>query len=281
MTTALIDGDILVYRCGFAVQKTEYAAISGEFVEGIWDAHKNVPQEFKDSNRVWKRTTVEPVENALQATKAALEGILEKLQPDNYEIYLSGRRSFREKLAVTLPYKGNRELQEKPKHYNAIRDYLCGSWGASTYLGNYRDEEFEADDILGIRLTVLGGDGICVSIDKDLLQIPGRHYNWVMDQHLTVSPKDGSLSLGVQILAGDRTDNVPGLAGIGEAKARKLLAGSSNPRDMFARIRQAYGDHYKSDGTGEVRFRETGNLVYVLRSPDDSFDNYVRKYESP
>lgn len=277
MTTALIDGDILVYRCGFAVQKTEYAAISGEFVEGIWDAHKDVPKEFKDSNRVWKRTTVEPVENALQATKATLEGILEKLQPDNFEIYLSGKRSFREKLAVTAPYKGNRDLQEKPKHYNAIRDYLCSSWGASA--GHERD--FEADDLLGIRLTVLGRDGVCVSIDKDLLQIPGRHFNWVTGEYRDVSGKDGHLSLGVQILSGDRTDNVPGLTGIGEVKARKLLEHTVDPKDMLHRVRTAYRDGHQSPEVGDRRFNETGNLVYVLRSLDDSFDNYVRKYESP
>lgn len=273
MTVALIDGDILVYRCGFAAEKTKYLVQSGEFVDGIYEAHKDIPKDVA-KDRIWKRKEVEPVENALNACKATIEFILEKLGTDKYEIYLSGKGSFREKLAVTAPYKGNRETQEKPVHYRAIRDYLEKQWGAVAEPGY---EGLEADDRLGIRSRALGDGGVVVSIDKDLLQLSGRHYNWVQDIHISVSPREGAINLGCQILSGDPTDNVGGLPGIGPIKAQKLLSGVTDPRSMVARIREMYSDIFQS--LGQDRFLECGNLVYILRSEDDSFEKWLSKYE--
>ena len=118
-----------------------------------------------------------------------------------------------------------------------------------------------------------------MSIDKDLLQIPGRHYNWVSGEHVTVSARDGHLALGRQILSGDPTDNVPGLKGVGPVKAAKYLDNASGPRDMLDRIRTIYLDHFGGDLDGSDRaFRETGRLVYILRHEGDSFDQYLDKY---
>lgn len=272
---ALIDGDILVYRCGFAAEKTFYA-VETEYVDGTYwekyDAHKDIPKDTPKTS-IWSRRTVEPVENALQATKATIDHILSKVGATSYEIFLSGKRSFREKLAFSRPYKGNRDTATKPTHYTAIREYLLGL-GA-----RIPGDDLEADDALGIRLGELGDSGIIVSIDKDLLQIPGRHFNWVSGDYLTVSARDGHLALGCQILSGDPTDNVPGLEGIGSAKASKLLQDVTSPRDMLDRIRVIYLDHFGGDlSLAERKFQESGDLVYILRSKDDSFSKYLRKY---
>jgi hypothetical protein len=275
MTVALIDGDILVYRCGFAAEKTHYLVYGPESEIRTYEAHKDIPKDIPKEH-IWSRKEVEPVENALQAVNTTLDAILRNTNADAYEIFLSGKRSFREQLAFTKLYKGNRDGQSKPVHYTAIREFLLKSRGAVI-----PDGDLEADDAIGIRLGELGNSGLAVSIDKDLLQIPGRHYNWVSGEYTTVSARDGHLQLGSQVLSGDPTDNVPGLEGIGPVKARKLLEDCSGPREMLDRIRNVYLDHCGRDlGTADRRFQESLGLVYILRSKGDSSTDYLRKYSA-
>lgn len=274
MTIALIDGDILCYRCAFAAEKTKYLATLPDASKmwGPFDSHKDM-KEFLVGKltdyHIWSRKEVEPEELAVQATQATLESILTKLGTDKYEIYLSGPFSFRERIATTAKYKGNREGIQRPVHYGAVRSALL-SMGASVC-----DNELEADDLLGIRATSLGDGCVIVSIDKDLLQIPGRHYNWVQGEDRVVSRRDATLSLGCQLLSGDSTDNVPGLAGVGEVKARKLLEGSNSTSEVLARVREAYksqcGDNW------ERYLIEQGQLVYILRDRADSFIDWYEK----
>jgi 5'-3' exonuclease len=73
-----------------------------------------------------------------------------------------------------------------------------------------------------------------VSIDKDLLQVPGMHYNWVRDEKILVTPEVGLRKLYQQVLTGDGTDNIPGIYGIGDVKARKLIAACADELEMLA-----------------------------------------------
>ena len=60
---ALIDGDILVYRCGFAAEKKWYLTSEGNF-----RYKKEVP---KGATIYEVEKTIEPVENALTNVKTA------------------------------------------------------------------------------------------------------------------------------------------------------------------------------------------------------------------
>lgn len=272
---ALIDGDILCYRCAFAAEKTKYVvlypeadeSIGHEFYNTFKDIPKDIPKEW-----IWSRKEVEPEELAIQATQATLQSILNKLGTDSYEIYLSDTFSFREKLATTARYKGNRDGQQRPVHYGVVRQALLRE-GACIC-----PDQLEADDMLGIRGTGLGSECVIVSIDKDLLQIPGRHFNWVTDSYTEIDGREGCLRLGCQILSGDATDNVPGLPGIGEVKARKYLEGSTSTRDMVSRIQELY--KAQRGEQGEQYLLEQGAMVYILRSRDDSFKKWYDKYAS-
>lgn len=50
---------------------------------------------------------------------------------------------------------------------------------------------------------------ICVSLDKDLLNIPGWHYNFVTKQLRLVSPLEARRRFYCQIITGDGADGVP------------------------------------------------------------------------
>lgn len=271
---ALIDGDIIVYRCGFAAEKTKYLVES----EGVFTYALSAKDAKEKGGTIWNRKELEPLEVCLQAVNATIDSILRKLEeyygkPFVPEIYISEGISFREKLAKTRKYKGNRDGQQKPTHYQAIREYLTSKFSSLPTTNG-----LEADDALGIRSTELGNKSVIVSIDKDLLQIPGQHYNWVNDNHINISKPEGDIRLGCQLLSGDPTDNIPGLPGMGEKKSSNLLSGVDNKKDLITRI---WDEYLSSDLSGigkpdpEEYFLEMGNLVYILRKEGDSFDNWL------
>jgi hypothetical protein len=85
-------------------------------------------------------------------------------------LYLTGEGNFREKIAVTKPYKGNRK-GEKPYHFDNITTYMVGNYDTVIVEG------MEADDAMSIRQTREGDTVICTR-DKDLRMVPGWHYGW-------------------------------------------------------------------------------------------------------
>ena len=266
----LIDGDIIAYRCAFAAEKTFY------LIEPIdqgyssfqkYEAHKDIPKDTPKEN-IWSRRVVSPVEFALQATKTTLEAILEKSRASGFRIYLSGKINFRDTVAVTRRYKAGRESIAKPTHWRAVRDYLVRQWKAVEVEG------YEADDAIGISSTndadsgeAAKGTFVC-TIDKDLDQLPGLHYNWVQDKVYDISRRTADFNLYSQILSGDSTDNIPGIDGIGPAKAGTILEGCTSTMDLF----QKGWDFYKQRGHTWDYFVEQARLIYILRAnPNDDF----------
>lgn len=113
-----------------------------------------------------------------------------------------------------------------------MREFLVREWDAEVCTG------YEADDGIGMAVTA---DSIICSIDKDFRQIPGQHYNFVKDVFEEVDSYSAALAFWTQMLVGDASDNVPGIAGIGPVKAARILAGLS-PEEMEARTYDIYAD---------------------------------------
>lgn len=258
---ALIDGDIFVYRCAAAAEKTYYKVETSQSkfldAENYREAKKIVDSS---GGIIWSRKEVQPLEHALHATKTAINNVIELIKPSQTRIYLSGKRNFRNDIAVTNPYKDNRP--ERPKHYRAVRDYL-------TERGAITTDGIEADDAIGIDATRLGGECVIVTNDKDLDQISGWHFNWTTNGVYWVSPKDGAFAFYSQVISGDATDTVVGIPGVGPKGAAKILEGATGVRDLYERAWGAYLDHYGDIGlTGDDLknyFHEQINLVYILR----------------
>jgi 5'-3' exonuclease len=145
-------------------------------------------------------------------------------------------------------------------HSTAIRDYLVGKWGAVSTVGQ------EADDAIGIDMSANPGS-VCVSFDKDLLQLPGRHYDWVAKEERTVSAKEAGKFFWQQTLSGDATDNVPGCKGIGAIKAAKLLEDCNSNKECWERVLSVYKDVHGDEG--EAFAVETARLVYVRRKNNE------------
>jgi hypothetical protein len=145
-----------------------------------------------------------------------LNDIVLETQINDMRIYLSGKNNFRYDVAVTRPYKGNREGKVKPIHLSHCYDYLRTKYRAITVDG------YEADD--AIASDMVQNSAVHCGIDKDIQQIAGRHYNFVTKEMIVVSDAQAKLNMFRQICTGDGTDNIPGLPLIGEKKAEAAIS---------------------------------------------------------
>ena len=154
--------------------------------------------------------------------------------PSDYQVFLTGSGNFRYDIAKSFPYKGNRSGVEKPIHLPVTRERLVNKWGAIVSEGE------EADDLIAIAATKYGPGSIVASIDKDMLQIPCRHFNFATNVWTTVSEFEGLRFFYKQILTGDRADNIIGLYRVGPVKAEKLLQDCKTERDLWDAVVKAY-----------------------------------------
>ena len=74
---------------------------------------------------------------------------------------------------------------------------------------------------------------ICVSNDKDLLQLTGWHYNFVNKTLVLVSPLEGSRTFYKQLILGDKSDNIPGFDGAMLGTCPKFIEKLQAPIDSM------------------------------------------------
>ena len=238
--TALIDGDILVYRIGFASEKDEEP---------------------------------DPIDKVLHSVKVYIQTIMDGAGANRKQLFLTGPGNFREEIATILPYKGNRENNKKPYHFDNIREYMIEYHDAIVSEGN------EADDLLAIEtyqnfLRHNGdqdkADVVLCSLDKDLDMVPGWHFNWNHERLYWVSEEQGIRTFYLQLLTGDRTDNIQGIPKIGPKKAEKILEGLNDPYEMYVASLKAYTKYYE-DAAYEALL-ENARLLWMQREPGELWE---------
>jgi hypothetical protein len=264
----LIDGDILCFRAGFACEKTKYLLIPENLELGFteYEDSKTATAAQKGlGGQVWSRKELEPEDKALMLVDIMIEDIRSRYAAENPTtlLFLSGSTNYRHRIASRAPYKGNRSSSVPPTHLRSIRAHLVEKHKATVSEGE------EADDLLGIAMTAYP-DSILCSIDKDLMQLPGRHYNFVTKEEVTVTPKEAAINFYSQVLSGDATDNVPGLTGIGPVKARKALENCSSPLQCWQKCVSMYEAEFGKKGLDYAV--EAAQLVYVRRKPGEIWD---------
>jgi hypothetical protein len=241
----LVDADYLVYRVGFAVKDDE------------------------------------PVEYALSTVKQAIHNIWDRF-PDakGGQLYLTGKGNFRDKVATIQVYKGNRDPANKPLYYSEIREYMIAHHGAIVVQG------MEAEDACGVEQYAHKDKSTCiVGVDKDLMCIPGFHFNPVKDEMVYVTKVEADTHFWKQVLTGDATDNILGCGvrkpgvyktgkkkgqsyvkreGVGPEGANELLAPVVGRwTEMEKVVLNEYAKLYGSDARAVMD--ENAKLIWILR----------------
>lgn len=239
----LVDGDVLVYACGFSADSSyrKHLAERGVTDRALQDRY----MEEDDYTGY-----------AIVAVRNAINAIADKFS-DKLAVYLTGSGNFREALATIQPYKGNRDPTHKPKYYKEIKEYMIRTYGAEVIEG------MEADDAMAMEQYADKTDSTVIcTIDKDLDQVPGHHYNPRKDALYYVTEEEGNCFFWRQMLLGDSSDNIPGIKGIGEVKSAKLLAGLSADECRVVvqkEYQRQYGDNWKA------AYEEVGELLWMIR----------------
>lgn len=215
---------------------------------------------------------LESKEEAIWRLHSMVEQIYAALNTKDMEFYIAGEGNWRRD--IYPEYKANRVLQKKPTYLEDVREILVVQYGAKLVNGR------EVDDECGIRMTQLQEQGcgpICVSLDKDLYQIPGRHYNFVKMLHTTVSPLDGLKNFYKQIITGDASDNVPAFDGAFRSAVPKFVQKLLDPIDEMDNEKMMWThvlDIYKSLAPrNELDYYEfavrNAKILYIQRKEGD------------
>lgn len=256
-TLILIDGHALAFRQFFALERTGMKTSDNQPTWAVYGFFKAVFDLLKN----------------------------EEIKPDAITVAFDvGRQTFR--VEKYDQYKANRE---------AMPDTMKSQMGLifeglkAFNIPIYTKEGFEADDVIGTicdKATELGHKTLILTGDQDSFQLIDREgfvkvlipskgelieYNWdKVYEKLGVYPDQVTDYKG---LRGDTSDNIPGIRGIGEKTAQKLLSRYKNMEEMF--------DHCSEIPENAVREkisagREIGvlskELATIIRDVDIDFD---------
>lgn len=210
----------------------------------------------------------DPLDVAIHRTDNLMRELLAQVNADTYTAYLTGKSNFRKE--INPEYKANRKDQEPPRWLEDCKEFLIIEWKAKI------QEYYEADDLLGINQTE---DSIIISLDKDLKMIPGEHYSWEIGtatwtkaaEFTTTTKESGIRRFYEQMLVGDVTDNIIGIAGLGPVKSKKYLSSAETEQDLFDLVYNKYDD--------PERFLMNGVCLWICQEEGVTWAHHLKNSE--
>jgi DNA polymerase-1 len=266
---ALIDGDIILYRSCWVCQKTHWThKETGEFFDGKMKAKnwfKEICPEQEFNVEEWDQVEeIEPFKSVRYLIDNYVREIERETHSDSTELYLTEGKCFRDDIAVTKPYKAGRP--PPPFHKDEAKAYMYKKHKATS------KARLEADDLLGLNQTT---ETVIASVDKDLYMIPGKHYDIVTKEMIEMDLLSSDQWFMLQLMMGDRTDNIQGLPGVGKKTAEAVLMEfDGNHVGLVNRIKEMYNNAYED---GLAALIEHAQLVYILRAGDSPGNEQWRK----
>ena len=191
---------------------------------------------------------------------------------DETIMYVKGRGNYR--YNVYPQYKGKRKSQDLDQE---IKDRLNAGHDELVKLGAVFVDGLEADDLVCMAAYACmeaDEDFVIGYIDKDLLQIPGNHYNYDKQEFIFMDPDEADMFFWTQCLEGDSIDNIPGVRGIGPAKAAVILEGSKFG-DRHNVVQAKYTEVYGA--LGGTNFDQYAASLWLLREQGQIFDDWLKE----
>lgn len=219
MTTALIDGDLVVYMACAALQID--VDIDGDGDVSTFPRAAEAVDEARSIVRNW--------------TKGA--------RCDRAVICWSTYPNFRP--SIFADYKKGRRDKKRPEALQEVRAVLDRENKTATYPG------LEGDDVMGVLATSMKNT-VIVSRDKDMETIPATVFNPDRDKRpRRILPAVAEQNWMRQTMTGDTCDSIPGIPGVGPKAATEII---SNPHRLISfpyTFRKG-----KRAGQTETRWRE-------------------------
>ena len=209
---------------------------------------------------------VDPLETVTPKVDEWLAELKAELGASDLIICLSSPSAECWRKDVLPSYKENRTDVEKPVLLMALKEHM------ETNYPSYRKPRLEADDIMGIlstHPTLITGERIIVSEDKDMKTIPGWLYNPAKDRTpRLISEAEADQWHLYQAIIGDTTDGYKGCPGAGPVKAIALLdAANETGDDTWGLIVELYA----RKGLTEADALVQAQVARICRSSDYDF----------
>ena len=188
--------------------------------------------------------------NALFGFINMLQKIIEEEKPEYMMVAFDKGKTFRHEKYAT--YKGKRS--ETPKELIMqfpLSRKICEVLGIT----HLEIDNYEADDIIGTfakKVDEENNEAIIISSDKDLLQLISNHvkvkllktHDYIMmdeNEFKNVYGLEPKKMIDLKALMGDASDNIPGVHGIGEKTAIKLLQEYDSLDNLYHNIDKISG----------------------------------------
>ncbi len=216
----------------------------------------------------------EPVQAVHGFTRFLLD-LLERERPTHLAVAFDASRGACFRNEIYPEYKANRP-PAPPKLRRQLE--ICREVAAALGAPVLSSPRYEADDLIGSALAALrpqGFHGVIVSADKDLAQLigagdeqrdPAQQRRWDaagVEERLGVRPDQVADFLA---LAGDTSDNVPGVPGIGAKTAAALLGHFGSLEELLARADEVPFLRLRGAAAAARRLREHAAMARLARA---------------
>jgi len=210
-------------------------------------AYHALPKTFKDQNG-------EPT-NAVYGVTSMLINLLSRVKPDYAVAALDGEKpTFR--VEDFTQYKAHRKPMEEDLSSQIPKVFeILDAFGIKMVLA----EGYEGDDLIGTVAKKYSGENevVIISNDRDMWQLAGKNvvigvpngnneFEWLGDKEtharLGFDPKYIADYKGMR---GDPSDNIPGVYGVGEVSATKLIQEFGSLEDIYKNINMVKPDSLK------------------------------------
>lgn len=198
--------------------------------------------------------------NAIYGFAMLLQKILKEEQPNHFLVaFDAGKTTFRHEKYIE--YKGGRQSTppELSEQFPYIRQLLD-----AYHIKYYELENYEADDIIGTlskQAEASGLETIIITGDRDLTQLATDHVTiyytkkgvtdvdhytpeFIAEKYNGLLPKQ---IIDMKGLMGDTSDNIPGVAGVGEKTAIKLLNQFHSVEGVYNHLDEVSGKKLKEN----------------------------------
>lgn len=251
----LIDADSLIYKAGCSNETRSYLVCSGENIITTFK-YKKEAVEFVDGDETLSiefHKEAGPLANSLSNLDKKMVSILENPRCTSHKAYIGGGKNFR--YDIDPNYKGQRDPSTRPLHEKQIRKHLVEHWDAEVI------SDIEVDDHVSVLALQDPNVNVIVTIDKDLDNTPGWHYNYDKEIGRYITPGEADLNFYRQLLSGDPTDNIKGIKGIGTLTAKDMLPHELTPERLCSIAWRAY----EEKGYSWEYMVQQGQLLWMLR----------------
>lgn len=229
------------------------ACIDGDFIPFISCYNK-----ADDKGVVVEKSLEEAILNCDNLVKNILIGT----KCTDYIIALTKGKCFR--YNIYPEYKANRKYKQQLNYFQEVKQHLIDRWKAVYY------SELEADDIVNIcRLKYK--DGFIVSVDKDLLNLQGEHFNPKDRSWVVTSANRAMYELCMDMIIGQPGDNIRGLKGRGKVYAESVLSGKFGDPEILDTVFRCYMVNHKSISEAIDNFYLNFKCLNIL----DKWDGFV------